>query len=188
MANKKIGVIVGSLRKESFSKKLAKNLKELAPASLELELVDIAHLEFFNQDFEDEGTTPESWVAFRKKLAEYEGVLFVTPEYNRSFPAVIKNALDVGSRPYGSNMWNGKPGAVVSVSPGALGAFGANHHLRQSLVFLNVPTMAQPEAYIGNVAELLDENGTINKVDTKKFLKDFMEAFEVWVNINTTEK
>jgi chromate reductase len=108
-------------------------------------------------------------------------VLFVTPEYNRSVPAALKNAIDVGSRPYGKSVWDAKPGAVVSVSPGAIGGFGANHHLRQSLVFLNVPTMQQPEAYIGGAAKLFDDKGQMINEDTRKFLQGFMEAFARWI-------
>jgi len=111
-------------------------------------------------------------------------VLFVTPEYNRSVPAALKNALDVGSRPYGQSVWNGLPGAVVSVSPGAIGGFGANHHLRQSLVFLNVPTLQQPEAYIGGVAKLLDEAGNLTHDDTRAFLEKFLQAFGAWIEAN----
>jgi chromate reductase len=110
-----------------------------------------------------------------------DAVLFVTPEYNRSVPAVLKNAVDVASRPYGKNVWNGKPGAVISSSIGAIGGFGANHILRQSLVFINVPAMAQPEAYIGNVAANFDDSGKLTKEDTQKFLKDFIKAFQSWV-------
>ena len=108
-------------------------------------------------------------------------MLFVTPEYNRSVPAVLKNALDIGSRPYGVSVWNRKPGAVVSSSPGAIGAFGANHHLRQALVFLNVPTMQQPEAYISHVDKLFDERDKLGSDGTRKFLQQFMQAFANWV-------
>jgi chromate reductase len=161
MANKKVGVLVGSLRKESFNRKIAKELMAVAPADLALEEVAIGALPIFNQDFDDEGTTPAEWVTFRETLKRYDAFLFVTPEYNRSVPAVLKNALDVGSRPYGKNLWDGKPGAVVSVSIGGISGFGANHHLRQTLVFLNVPTMPQPEAYIGNAAALFDAHGAL---------------------------
>jgi len=178
--SKKIGVVVGSLRKEAFTKQIAEELKRVAPGSLEFENIEIGHLEMFNQDYDDEGNTPESWKAFRENLKKFDGFLFITPEYNRSFPAVIKNALDVGSRPYGQSMWNGKPSAVVSVSPGAIGGFGANHHLRQVLVFLNIPTLPA-EAYIGDVMSLYDENGKLN-ADTEGFLKSFMASFEEWVN------
>jgi len=119
-------------------------------------------------------------------MKKFDGVLFVTPEYNRSVPAVLKNALDVGSRPYGQSVWDGKPGAVVSVSPGGLSAFGANHHLRQSLVFLNVPTMQQPEAYIGNVAALFDDSGVLINENTREFLQKFMDAFVSWVEANSS--
>lgn len=182
MANVKIAVIVGSLRKDSFSRKLAKALTALAPAGLTLEEVDIGQLAMFNQDFDDEGTTPAAWTTFRETMKQYTGVLFVTPEYNRSVPAVLKNALDVGSRPYGQSIWNGKPGAVVSVSPGGLSAFGANHHLRQTLVFLNILTLQQPEAYIGNAANLFDADGAVANADIKEFLRKFMQAFAEWVN------
>jgi len=142
MKRKKIAIIVGSLRKDSVNRKVAKALIALAPESLKLEIIEIGRLPLFNQDLEE--TPPVEWTAFRESVKGVDGVLFVTPEYNRSVPAALKNALDVGSRPYGASVWNGKPGAVVSASPGTLAGFGANHHLRQSLVFLNVPTMAQP--------------------------------------------
>src|SRR5437016_10980619 len=137
-------VLVGSLRKASLNGMLANALMSLAPSSMKLETVEIGQLPFFNQDLETE-STPAQWTAFRQRVKAADAVLFVTPEYNRSVPAALKNALDVGSRPYGQSVWDGKPGAVVSVSPGAVGGFGANHHLRQALVFLNVPAMQQPE-------------------------------------------
>jgi chromate reductase len=108
-------------------------------------------------------------------------VLFVTPEYNRSMPGVLKNAIDIASRPYGKSAWNGKPAGVVSVSPGAIGGFGANHHLRQSLVFLNMPTLQQPEAYVGGAASHFDAEGNLAKEDTKVFLQKFLEAFADWI-------
>lgn len=188
MESKKVGVLVGSLRKESYSKKIAENLKQLAPASLELTEVEIGELSMYNQDFDDEGNPPSSWTTFREIVKKFDAILFITPEYNRSVPAVLKNALDVGSRPYGKSVWNGKPCAVVSVSPGALSAFGANHHLRQSLVFLNMPAMQQPEAYIGNVAELLHTDGLLSSEKTSEFLLSFMNAFASWVEINAAKK
>ena len=127
------------------------------------------------------GHTPAQWTAFRQRVKAADAVLFVTPEYNRSVPAVLKNALDVGSRPYGSSVWDRKPGAIVSCSPSAIGAFGANHHLRQSLVFLNVPTMQQPEAYVGHADKLFDEHGKLVSDGTRKFLQEFMQAFANWV-------
>lgn len=126
-------------------------------------------------------------MALREKIRDADGLLFFTPEYNRSVPGVLKNAIDVGSRPYGENSWDGKPAGVVSVSIGAISGFGANHHLRQSLVFVNVPTMAQPEAYIGGATELFDDNGKLTNDSTKDFLKTYMEAFEKWVHTNVNQ-
>lgn len=179
MKNYKIAVIVGSLRKDSFNLKIAKELIALAPESLSLDIVGISELPMFNQDLE--ATPPKEWVIFREQITAADGILFLTPEYNRSVPAVLKNAIDVGSRPYGQNAWDGKPGAIVSVSIGNISGFGANHHLRQSLTFVNVPTMAQPEAYIGGASALFDDSGKLSNDSTKKFLKSFMEAFEKWV-------
>ncbi|MBS4171700.1 NAD(P)H-dependent oxidoreductase [Bacillus sp. FJAT-49736] len=173
----KIGVLVGSLRKESFSKKLAADVASLFPEGYDTEFVEIGNLALYNQDFDDENNAPSEYSTFRNKMKEIDAVLFVTPEYNRSIPAVLKNALDVGSRPYGESVWNGKPAAIISQSPGKLSGFGANHHLRQPLVFLNMPILQQPEAYIGNVADLLDENGQIKDEGTVKFLQSFVDAF-----------
>jgi chromate reductase len=183
----KIAVLIGSLRKESFSLKVARELMALAPPSLVPEIVEIGQLPLYNQDLDESGNPPQAWAAFRQRVAGFDGVLFVTPEYNRSVPGALKNAIDVGSRPYGKSIWNGKPGAVVSVSPGALGAFGANHHLRQSLVFLNVPCMQQPEAYIGNAAGLFDSQGRVINEKTREFLQKFMEAFEGWVQRHVSD-
>ncbi|GAB2540344.1 NADPH-dependent FMN reductase [Rufibacter soli] len=186
MASYKIAVFVGSLRKESYNLKTAKALIGLAPEFLSMELVSIANLPMFNEDLE--GTPPQEWLDFREKIKASDGVLFLTPEYNRSVPGVLKNALDVGSRPFGKNSWDGKPGGVVSVSIGNISGFGANHHLRQSLVFVNVPTMAQPEAYIGDAANLFDEAGNLTNDSTKEFLRGFMEAFEKWVQTNAKQR
>jgi chromate reductase len=183
MKTNSIAVLVGSLRKESFSRKMANALIGLAPRSLTLEILEIGELQMYDQDLEE--TPPAAWTEFRGRLKGFDGVLFVTPEYNRSVPAVLKNAIDVGSRPFGHNTWDRKPGAVVSVSPGALGGFGANHHLRQSLVFLNVPAMPQPEAYIGGAAKLFDESGNLANETTRGFLQKFMVAFAEWVEGHT---
>ena len=177
-----VAVFVGSLRQDSLNRKVANALAALAPASLKLEAVEIGQLPLYNQD--DDANPPAAWTAFRQRVKAADAVLFVTPEYNRSVPAALKNALDVASRPYGQSAWNGKPGAVISVSPGALGAFGANHHLRQSLVFLNVPVMQQPEAYIGGAAKLFDPAGKLVNDDTREFLRKFMQAFAAWVETN----
>ena len=143
-----VAVLVGSLRKDSLNRKVAQALAELAPASLKLFIVEIGDLALYNEDI-DATQPPAPYTIFRDQIRPADAVLFVTPEYNRSVPGVLKNAIDVGSRPYGQSVFNAKPGAVISVSPGAIGGFGANHHLRQSLVFLNVPCMQQPEAYLG---------------------------------------
>ncbi|MDY0344934.1 MAG: NAD(P)H-dependent oxidoreductase [Bacilli bacterium] len=184
MNNINVAVIVGSLRKESFSRKIALALKELSPEGVKLELIDIGSLPLFNQDFEEYKNEPEAWKVFRNELKKHDAFLFVTPEYNRSFSGALKNALDVGSRPYGHSVWNGKPGAIVSVSPGAIGGFGANHHLRQVLTFLNVATMQQPEAYIGAVHTLLNKEGKVANKETIDFLKTYIGAFVAWVNKN----
>lgn len=185
MTARNVAVFVGSLRKDAFSRKTANALIARAPDSLALEILEIGHLPFFNQDLE--GTPPAEWVAFRERIRRADAVLFVTPEYNRSVPAVLKNAIDVASRPYGQSVWDGKPGAVVSVSPGAIGAFGANHHLRQSLVFLNIPAMPQPEAYIGGAADLFDEQGNLKNESTGQFLEQFMQAFAQWIETNARD-
>jgi chromate reductase len=177
--SRKVAVLVGSLRRESFTRKIAMTLVKLAPTELQLEIVEIGGVSFYNQDLET--APPADWIAFRDKLRAADAVLFATPEYNRSVPGVLKNAIDVASRPKEDNVFNGKPGAVISVSPGALSAFGANHHLRQMLVFLNVPTMQQPEAYIGGVAKLFDEKGDLTNESTRQFLKNFIDAFAKWV-------
>lgn len=182
MKKYRIAVLVGSLRKASWNLKVAKTLINLAPENLEMEIVPIGDLALYNEDLE--ANPPAAWTEFRMRMATFEGILFVTPEYNRSVPAVLKNALDVGSRPYGKSCWDGKPGAIVSASPGNLSAFGANHHLRQSLVFLNVPAMPQPEAYIGGVAALFDENDNLINDSTREFLSKFMSAFARWVDTN----
>lgn len=176
----KIGILVGSLRRDSFNRKVALTLMQVAPKSLDIELIEIGDMPFFNQDLE--ANPPDSWVEFRKKIMKLDGFIIVTPEYNRSVPAVLKNALDIGSRPYGQNLWDSKPCAIVSASIGAIGGFGANHHLRQSLVFLNAPCMHQPEVYLSFVDKLFDANGQLNNENTKTFLEKFMQSYAVWVD------
>lgn len=180
MAGYKVAVLVGSLRKDSLTRKVANALAELAPDTLTLTQIEIGGLPLYNQDLDVE-PQPHPWVAFRDQIRGMDAVLFATPEYNRSVPGALKNAIDVGSRPPGQSVWAGKPAAVISVAPRMLGAFGANHHLRQSLVFLDMPTMQQPEAYISNVAQLLDDKGKINVDSTREFLTKFMNAFATWV-------
>ena len=154
----------------------------MAPASLKPEIVEIGQLPLYNQD--DDANPSAASVAFKKSIKESDAVLFVTPEYNRSVPGVLKNAIDVASRPYGKNKWDGKPGGVVSVSPGAIGGFGANHHLRQSLVFLNMPTLTQPEAYVGGAGDMFDESGGFKKPETRQFVEKFLTAFAAWIERN----
>jgi len=175
-----IAVLVGSLRKDSITRRLANALTALAPAPLLLSIVEIGHLPMYNPDL-DSDDPPHSWTEFRKRVRAADGVLFITPEYNRSVPAVLKNALDVASRPYGRSAWDGTPTAIVSASPGGLGGFGANHHLRQSLVFLNMPAMPQPEAYIGHADTLFDADGNLVDERAEGFLRNFIDAFGAWV-------
>ena len=176
-----IAVVVGSLRAESFNRRAAHALAALAPEGMALQIVEIGQLPLYNQDLD--GSPPAAWVAFRDQIKRADAVLFVTPEYNRSVPGVLKNAIDVGSRPYGQSVWSGKPGAVMSVAPGAIGGFGANHHLRQSMVFLNVPMMQQPEAYVGGAANLFDEAGGVANESTRKFFENFITAFSSWIKV-----
>jgi chromate reductase len=177
--NRLIAVIVGSLRKESWNRKIADALVAVAPAGLSFKFLEIGDLPFFNQDLE--GAPPAQWVRFRDEVRAADAVLWVTPEYNRSVPGVLKNAIDVGSRPYGQSVFNGKPAAVISASIGAIGGFGANHHMRQSLMFLNMPTLQQPEAYIGAAHTLFDEAGNLKNDDTRKFLGALAQAFAAWI-------
>jgi chromate reductase, NAD(P)H dehydrogenase (quinone) len=179
-----VAVFVGSLRKESINRKLALALAGLAPPPLKLTIVEIGQLPLYNQDLDE--NPPQTYTDFRTRVKAAGAVLFVTPEYNRSVPAVLKNALDVGSRPYGQSVWNGKPGAVISASPSAIGGFGANHHLRQSLVFLNVPAMQQPEAYIGGADKLFDASGKLVNDGSRAFLQQFVEAFAKWVAVQNS--
>lgn len=182
-----VAVLVGSLRAKGTSHALASALASLAPLELRLRIVELGRLPLYDPDAEGDAAT-EPWTAFRNAIKAADGVLFVTPEYNRSVPAALKNAIDVGSRPYGQSAWTGKPVAIVSQSPGAMGGFGANHHLRQSLVFLDMPTLQQPEAYIGNAGELFGPDGEIRNAATRDFLADFMAAFGRWVARNAAPR
>jgi chromate reductase len=177
-----VAVLVGSLRKESFNRKMANALCELAPATLKLEIVEIRDLPLFNQD--EETTPPPASATFKARIHKADAALFVTPEYNRSVPGALKNAIDVASRPRAQSAWSGKPAGVVSVSPGAIGGFGANHHLRQSLVFLNMPALQQPEAYIGGADKLFDAQGKLSNDSTRTFLQKYLDAFAAWIDRN----
>jgi NAD(P)H-dependent FMN reductase/ketosteroid isomerase-like protein len=174
-----IAVIVGSLRKASFSRKVANALISQAPVSLGLQITEIGDLPLYNEDLDRD--PPDSWIRFRSDIAKADAILFVTPEYNRSMPACLKNAIDIGSRPEGKNLFDGLPAGVVSVTPYKMGAFGANHALRQTFVFLNLLVMQQPEAYIGGVGELFDERGVLTSEETRAFLDKFLAAFNAWI-------
>lgn len=176
----KVAIILGSLRKESYSRKLGKAFIGLAPAALSLEFIEIGDLPLYNEDLETD-MPPSAWTNFRQKLKKIDAVIFITPEYNRSIPGVIKNAIDVGSRPYGQGVWNGKPAAVISISQGAIGGFGANQQLRQALVFNDMPTMQQPEAYIGHIQNLVTEDDQPANDNAAKFFRTILESFDNWV-------
>jgi chromate reductase len=177
-----VAAFVGSLRKESFNRKLARALIDLAPPPLHLDIVEIGHLGPYNQD--TDANPPADWVALRNRIKQADAVLFVTPEYNRGVPGVLKNAIDIASRPYGQNAWDGKPGGVVSGSTGAVGGFGANHQLRQAMVFLNMPVLQQPEAYIGGIDKRFDASGKLIDESTRGFLSKYLAAFADWITRN----
>ncbi len=183
--NNKIAVLIGSLRKDSLNRKVAQSLISLASQEFNLIIIEISELPLYNQDLDDEQRAPQAWHSFRQQIQECNAVLFVTPEYNRSIPGALKNAIDVGSRPYGQSVWNAKPSAIISVSPGAIGGFGANQHLRQSLSCLNMPLLPQPEAYIGQAGSLFNEENQLVKEDTRKFFKSYMDSFVAWIKLNT---
>jgi chromate reductase, NAD(P)H dehydrogenase (quinone) len=187
MKNLRIVALVGSLRRESYTRRVVNALSGLVAGSMHIEIVPIGSLPLYDEDA-DVGTPPAAWQAFRDRIRDADGVLFATPEYNRSIPGGMKNAIDVGSRPYGASVWSGKPAAVISVSPGAIGAFGANHHLRQCLTFLDMPVLQQPEAYLGGVDRLIDASGAITRPDAAAFLKSFADAFGNWVKRLSQEK
>jgi chromate reductase len=179
MDKHRVAVLVGSLSKASLNRRMAHALIAVAPASLGLAIVEIGELPLYTPDFEAD--PPAAVRTFRDQIRASDALLFVTPEYNRSVPGVLKNAIDVGSRPYGKSVWAKKPAAVVSVSPGAIGGFGANQHLRQSFVFLDVPAMPAPEAYIGGAGTMFDEQGALTNESTRGFITKFMQAFAEWV-------
>ncbi|MGI6073500.1 MAG: NADPH-dependent FMN reductase [Fermentimonas sp.] len=181
MNKKKIAIIVGSLRKDSFNRKLALHAIKNQPESLDMEIVEIGQLPHYNEDY-DVANEPAEYAEFRKKIGEADGFLFFTPEYNRTIPGVLKNAIDVASRPYGHNKWNGKPGAIISSSTGPTGGMAANHALRQPMVFVNVLMMQQPECYIANSYTLFDEDGNLTDKSTAEYLDKVLKSYEEWVN------
>jgi chromate reductase len=174
-----IAVIVGSIRKESFTLKVAKALAKLAPDTLKLEVVTLNGISFFNQDLE--ATPPADWLAFREKLQQSNGVLLVTPEYNRSIPGVLKNAIDVGSRPYGKSSFLGKPTGIISNSPGPLGGVSAAKHLQNILPGISGPILGQPEIYLNNVGDAFDDKGNLIRESMQKVMQQYLEAFAAFV-------
>ena len=175
-----IVVIAGSLRKDSFSLKVANALAKLAPASLKLEVITLAGISFFNQDLE--GAPPADWLSFREKLQKSDGVIFVTPEYNRSIPGVLKNAIDHASRPYGQSAWTGKPAGILGISVGQIGTACAQQHLRSILGYLDMPTMGQPEVFLTVKDGFFDASGAIANDGTRTFLQDWLTKFVAWVS------
>jgi chromate reductase len=174
-----IVVIVGSLRKESFTLKIANALTKLAPDTLKLDVVTLHGISFFNQDLE--AAPPADWLAFREKLQKSNGVLFVTPEYNRSIPGVLKNAIDVGSRPYGKSSFNGKPIGIIGNAPGQLGGVNAVKHLQNILPGICGPILGQPEIYLNGIGDAFDEKGEIGKEAVQKLLHQYIVAFAAFV-------
>jgi chromate reductase, NAD(P)H dehydrogenase (quinone) len=182
MTSYKIAIIVGSLRKDSINRKVARSICAIRGDNLECSMVEIGDLPLYNQELDE--NPPPQWVAFREKIAAADGVLFCTPEYNRGVPGVLKNAVDVGSRPYGQSVFAKKPAAIVSASPGSIGGFGANHQLRQACVFLDMPVMQQPEAYLGHVTDdSFDGDGQLKDGPLKELVTKLAHAFHDWVDV-----
>jgi len=180
----KIAIIVGSLRKDSLNRRVARSICGLRGDNLECSMVEIGDLPLYNQDFDALPQQPEAYVRFRDQVRSADGILFVSPEYNRGMPGVLKNAIDVGSRPYGASVWDRKPAAIVTASPGSIGGFGSNHQIRQSCVFLNMPVMQQPEAYLGHVTDdSFDESGCLKDGPLKDLVTKLAHAFHDWVEM-----
>ena len=178
----KIAIIVGSLREGSINRKVARSICALRGDNLDCSMIEIGDLPLYNQDLD--GNPPEQWVRFREQIAQADGVLFVSPEYNRGIPGVLKNAIDIGSRPYGKSVFDKKPAAIVTVSPGSIGGFGSNHQIRQAAVFLNMPVMQQPEAYLGHIGEdNFDESGCLKDGPVKDIITNLAHAFHDWVDM-----
>ncbi|RZL42945.1 MAG: NADPH-dependent oxidoreductase [Variovorax sp.] len=181
MSHYKIAVLVGSLRKDSFNRKLALALAHLAPADFTFEHIEIGDLPLYNQD--DDGHPAASVQRIKTGISAAQGLLFITPEYNRSIPGVLKNAIDHASRPYGQSVWGGKPAGVIGVSVGAIGTALAQQHLRNVLAYLDVPTLGQPEAFIQNKEGLFDDKGHVGE-DSRKFLQTWVDKYVAWVKIH----
>ncbi len=182
MARHKVAILVGSLRTDSINRKVARTICAFASDQLDCEIVEIGDLPLYNQDHDAD--PPPEWVRLRERIAAVEGILFCTPEYNRGVPGVLKNAIDVGSRPYGKSVWDKKPAAIVSASPGAIGGFGANHQLRQACVYLNMPVMQQPEAYLGHVSDdAFAADGCLKDGKLKNLILVLATAFADWIDV-----
>ena len=182
MTRHRIAIIVGSLREGSLNRKVARSICAFAADRLDCGIVEIGDLPLYSQDYDADPPAP--YRAFRARIAAADGILFCTPEYNRGVPGVLKNAIDVGSRPYGQSVWDKKPAAIVSASPGGIGGFGANHQLRQACVFLNMPVMQQPEAYLGRVTdESFDPDGCLREGPLKDLVLNLATAFADWVDL-----
>ena len=178
----KIAILVGSLRKDSINKKVARSICALRGDNLECSVVEIGDLPLYNEDLDKD--PPEQWVRLRDQVRAADGVLFVSPEYNRGVPGVLKNAIDVGSRPYGQSVFDQKPAAIVTASPGSVGGFGSNHQIRQAAVFLNMPVMQQPEAYLGHVSgDSFDADGCLKEGPLKEIVIKLACAFHDWVEM-----
>jgi chromate reductase len=182
MTRHKIAILVGNLRKDSINRKVGRSMCSFSSDLLDCNIIEIRNLPLYDQD--SDGSPPAEFVRFREQIAAVDGVLFCTPEYNRGVPGVLKNAIDVGSRPYGQSVWDKKPAAIISASPGSIGGFGANHQLRQACVFLNMPVMQQPEAYLGHVSDdSFDDGGCLKEGPLKEVVRDLASAFASWVDI-----
>ena len=180
----KIAIIVGSLRKDSINRKVARSICAIRGDNLDCAMIEIGDLPLYNQDYDALPEQPEQYVRFRDAIRSADGILFVSPEYNRGIPGVLKNAIDVGSRPYGQSVWDRKPAAIVTASPGSIGGFGSNHQIRQACVFLNMPVMQQPEAYLGHVSDdSFDESGCLKDGALKQLIEKLAHAFHDWVEM-----
>jgi chromate reductase len=180
MQERHVGVIIGSLRKKSFAAALARALEDLAPPAQRLVPIAIGELPLYNEDLET-ATPPPAWSEFRAKVAAVDGLLFVTPEYNRGIPGGLKNAIDVGSRPWGKSVWAGKRAAIVGISGGALGGMAASHQLRVVLSGVNVPVMTDPEVFVSNAGTLFDQAGNLTNPGTREFLTTVMQKLAAWI-------
>src|SRR6476469_1254393 len=178
----KIAIIVGSLREGSINRKVARSICGLKNDNLDCSMIEIGDLPLYTQDLDT--NPPEQWTRFRQQVGSADGVLFCSPEYNRGIPGVLKNAIDIGSRPYGQSVFDKKPGAIVTASPGSIGGFGANHQIRQAAVFLNMPLMQAPEAYLGHVTDdSFDNSGCLKEGPLKELIKTLAHAFHDWVHM-----